>query len=49
MEIFILKRDGIEVARGEAFSLFDYIHRTHSFSWSHALRFEGYSVERESE
>lgn len=48
MEVFILKRDGVEVERGDAFALFDHIHKTHSFSWDHALRFEGYSVERAS-
>lgn len=45
MKTYILKRDGVEVERGDEFALLAYIHRTHSFSFDHALRFEGYSVE----
>ena len=48
MKTYILKRDGVEVERGDEFALIAYIHRAHSFSFDHALRFEGYSVERAS-
>ena len=44
--MFILKRDGKEVTRGSEFALLDYIHNHHCFSMSHALAYEGYSVEK---
>jgi hypothetical protein len=41
----VLKRDGREVKRGTYIEVLDYIHRNHSYSFDHAVRFEGYSVE----
>jgi hypothetical protein len=43
--MIILKRDGAEVLRGDWFSVYKYIHNSHSYSVSHALNYEGYSVE----
>lgn len=44
MKAYILRRDGVEVARGNEFDLLAYIHRTHSFSFDYALKYAGYSV-----
>lgn len=43
--IFTLKRDGKEILKGSEITILDYIHMSHSFSLSHALKYEGYSVE----
>ena len=45
--VFVLRRDGVEVARGDEFALLQYVHRTHGFSMQHALRYEGYAVDAE--
>ena len=41
----ILRRDGVVVCRGTELELWSYIHRNHSYSVSHALQYEGYSIE----
>jgi hypothetical protein len=41
----ILKRDGKEVLKGDYFKLLAYIHKNHSYSFSHATKHEGYVVE----
>jgi hypothetical protein len=43
--MWILKRDGVEVTRGTDIECIRYIHTCHSYSLSHALRYEGYSME----
>ena len=43
--MIILKRDGVEVLRGEWLAVYKYIHNTHSYSVDHALTYEGYKVE----
>jgi len=44
--VFILKRDNIEVFRAATDAeIMAYIHRKHSFSFHHAIKFEGYSLE----
>lgn len=40
----VLRRDGEEVKRGTEAELFQYLHRTHSFSVQHALKHEGYEL-----
>jgi len=39
-----LFRDGQFVMRGTYSELLSYIHRTHSYSFEHAVTFEGYST-----
>lgn len=41
---YILKRDGREVMRGTEQEIWQWIHRNHSYSIDHALRYEGYSI-----
>jgi len=41
----ILKRDGKEILKGDYFKLLAYIHKNHSYSFSHATEHEGYTVE----
>lgn len=41
---YILRRDGQEVIRGSEQEIWQYIHRNHSYSINHALRYEGYSI-----
>lgn len=41
----ILKRDGVEVTRGTWSELVEWIHRNHCYSFDHAIKHEGYSVE----
>jgi hypothetical protein len=43
--MLILKRDGVEVMRGDDFQVLAWIHCNHSYSLDHAVRHEGYSVE----
>lgn len=44
--IYIIKRDGLEVARLDSeLAVVAYFHRAHSYSMSHALKYEGYTVE----
>jgi hypothetical protein len=44
---YIIKRDGQEIKRvSSELEVVVYFHRTHSYSMSHALRYEGYTVER---
>jgi hypothetical protein len=46
--IYIIKRDGIEIKRVEGdLAVMDYFHRSHSYSISHALKYEGYTIESE--
>lgn len=40
-----LLRDGEAVQAGHPNMLVGWMHRNHSFSWSHALEHEGYSIE----
>lgn len=40
-----LKRDGVEIIKGDWVDIYKYIHKTHSYSTDHALRYEGYSIE----
>lgn len=47
--MLILKRYGVEVLRGDWFSVYKYIHRKHFYSVSYALENEGYSVEEKGE
>jgi hypothetical protein len=44
-----LKRDNKEVLKGDWFDVYKYIHKTHSFSTDHALKYEGYTVEEGEE
>jgi hypothetical protein len=48
-ETFILSRDGKEVLRGEEIDLWEYIHKNHPYSVSHALKHKGYEIEPEGE
>ena len=44
---YLIKRDGLEVARLDSeLAVVVYFHRAHSYSMSHALKYEGYSIER---
>jgi hypothetical protein len=46
---YTIKRDGIEVKRVESeLEVVVYFHRSHPYSMSHALKYEGYTVERVS-
>jgi hypothetical protein len=40
----VLRRDGKEVMRGTEHELVKYIHNHHSYSVSHALKYEGYTM-----
>lgn len=40
----VLLRDGIEVLRGREQDAWRHLHRSHSYSVDHALRFEGYAI-----
>lgn len=42
---YILYHDGKEIMTGSEFEILKYIHRHHSYSLSHALKYEGYSIE----
>jgi hypothetical protein len=44
--MFTLYRDGKQVLQGTEKDLWNYLHRTHSFSIYHALRWEGYSIRK---
>ncbi len=44
---WILLRDGKEVMRGSSFDVAKYIHRNHSYSLDHALKYEGYKMVKE--
>ena len=46
MPKFNLYRDGELIFTGTEIQLMQYIHRRHSFSFSHAIQFEGYSYEQ---
>lgn len=44
--IYLIKRDGVEVKRVESeLAVVVYFHTNHSYSMSHALKYEGYTVE----
>lgn len=44
--IYTIKRDGVEVKRVESeLEVMAYFHRAHSYSMSHALKYEGYTIE----
>jgi hypothetical protein len=44
---YIIKRDGREVKRVESeLEVVVYFHRTHPYSMDHALKYEGYTIER---
>ena len=43
---YLIKRDGLEVARLDSeLAVMEYFHRSHPYSMSHALKYEGYTVE----
>jgi hypothetical protein len=45
---YIIKRDGLEIKRvSNELEVIVYFHRSHSYSMSHALAYEGYTVESE--
>jgi hypothetical protein len=45
---YIIKRDGLEIKRVKSeLEVIVYFHRTHPYSMSHALAYEGYTVESE--
>lgn len=47
---YLIKRDGLEVVRlNSELAVVVYFHKTHSYSMSHALKYEGYSIERAGE
>lgn len=44
--IYTIKRDGVEVKSVDSeLAVVAYFHRAHSYSMSHALKYEGYTVE----
>lgn len=44
---YIIKRDGVEVKKVDSeLAVVVYFHRSHSYSMSHALKYEGYTVEK---
>jgi hypothetical protein len=46
--IYTIKRDGLEVKRVDSeLAVVVYFHKAHSYSMSHALKYEGYTIERE--
>ena len=46
---YLIKRDGLEVARLDSeLAVMVYFHKTHPYSMDHALKYEGYTVERVS-
>lgn len=47
---YIIKRDGLEIKRVDSeLAVVVYFHRSHSYSMSHALKYEGYTVEKAGE
>ncbi len=48
-ETYVLLRDGKEVHRGTAHSAILYIHKHHSYSYAHALKYEGYKRKKLSD
>jgi len=45
---YTIKRDGLEVKRVDSeLAVVVYFHKTHSYSMSHALKYEGYTIEKE--
>jgi hypothetical protein len=45
---YTIKRDGLEIARLDSeLAVVVYFHKTHSYSMSHALKYEGYTIEKE--
>ena len=45
-KVYVLKLDGVEVGQyADYIEIMARIHNQHSFSLSHALKYEGYSVE----
>lgn len=46
---YTIKRDGVEIKRVESeLEVVVYFHRSHPYSMDHALKYEGYTVERVS-
>jgi hypothetical protein len=46
---YTIKRDGVEIKRVESeLEVMVYFHSSHPYSMSHALKYEGYTVERVS-
>lgn len=43
---YILLRDGKEVMRGYEDDCMKFIHKNHSYSFDHALKYEGYSIKK---
>lgn len=44
--IYTIKRDGVEVKSVDSeLAVVVYFHRAHSYSMSHALKYEGYTIE----
>ena len=46
---YVLSRDGREIMRGTEAEIWKYLHQTHSFSVTHALAWEGYTIRPEQE
>lgn len=42
--LFELRRDGRYIMIGTEYECMNYIHRNHSYSMDHALRYEGYTI-----
>ena len=40
----VLKRDGKEVFKGTELECVQYVHKSHGFSFDHAVKHEGYSL-----
>jgi hypothetical protein len=48
--VFILKREGKEIKRcNNEYDVMEWIHKHHSYSFYHAVKYEGYSVEEVKE
>ena len=43
-----LKREGVEILRGDWLDVFKYIHKAHSYSVDYALTYGGYEIEEAS-
>jgi hypothetical protein len=44
MSRFVLHHDGVEVVRGTEDECVRYIHRNHSYSFDHAIKYEGFTL-----
>jgi hypothetical protein len=44
---YLIKRDGVEVKKVKSeLEIMVYFHSTHSYSMNHALKYEGYTIEK---